>query len=449
MTLPQSIHFIGAAGIGMQGLACLCLSAGMRVSGSDQCVSSPAMTQLHQKGMAIIDEKDSLGSADPNIVVYSTAVRPDHHQRQWALQRQRLWHRSECLAFFFHQHERRVAVAGTHGKTTISSWVAFVLKTLQGAGCCVGGYVQPLDLSAWPCSEGSTFVIEADESDGSLDKYQPTTLVVSNLEADHLDYWRSPERLFDFVKAYIKQAPEAIICADDPLLSSWGLPATYYGFSDQSDLCITRFVPHSLGSTLDLRWKGKSIGTFTTSLWGRHNALNAAAVLAVALKHGCDLEQLRLTLPLFKGAKRRLENLGSFHGMICYDDYAHHPSEVIATLEAVRNALGPHVRIRVIFQPHRATRLQSCLQEFCNSFFHADELWICPLYLAGEAPIENVNSMALAAALMSKPSKLSIKLLDNLPHALDELRKSPFEGVCITMGAGDITWLLRELVVKR
>jgi UDP-N-acetylmuramate--alanine ligase len=439
----KSLHFIGACGIGMQGLVRLSLQKGFTVSGSDRKNNQFLMNELVQLGMSVISEEENLDHLNPDIVVYSSAININHPQYQWASLRKKLWHRSQCLAFYFHQYLVKIAVTGTHGKTTVSSWLAYLLFHLKNAGCCVGGYIEPIGLTAWSGQE--YFIIEADESDGSLDQYKSDYLVITNLEADHLDFWQNSENLFSFMRQYSQNAPQCILCLDDPQLSSWDFPAITYGFHPQADLRVLHYRSFLEGSQFEVTWYGQSIGLFETSLWGHHNILNAAAVITVALMLKCEVSEIQLFLKGFQGARRRLERVGKFNQMQLYDDYAHHPNEVASTLKAVREALGDVV-LRVIFQPHRASRLKFCMDEFINSFALADQLWICPVYLAGESPIEGASHSDLVNGMKIKYPLALIREFDSLNEVVQALRLDPSCDLCLTMGAGDVTEVTRRLL---
>lgn len=445
MSLNPPVHFIGVSGIGMRGVAKLCLQKGWKVSGSDSKFDPEAEKDLTTRGMLVIPEKDDLSTRHLGAVVYSSGVRPGHIQRSFAESHGILWHRSQCLAHFFHERKKRIAVTGTHGKTTTSSWLAHVLNRAFGAGFCVGGVVNTMKTTA-ELGIGDLFVIEADESDGSMVNYKPTHLIITNLEADHLDYWRSMERLKEGMQQYAQVADEVILCCDDPILKTWKQKAILYGFDERAHLRITNFTSDEQGSTISLGWLGTDLGAFRTRMWGRHNAQNLAAVVALCLRLQMNVETIRELVATFQGAKRRLEYLGSYQGVSWYDDYGHHPTEIHSTMLAVRGAVGSSRKIRLIFQPHRATRLRDLMQEFSVCFDYVDELWLLPLYLAGEDPLEGIDSVHLAENIKRLAPEVKLRLFESFDEAeLAAKNESSGVHICVTMGAGDITQLGRRL----
>lgn len=456
MEKRPSVHLIGFAGIGMRGITRLFLQAGWRVSGSERMTHPEVENEFKAMGFEVVDESESLDSRSPDFVVYSTAVDEDHPQRSWSSKRvltysenslykdffnKPLVHRSQALAYFFHKSPKRVAVAGCHGKTTCSSWLSYILGNAKDASYCVGGIVKGLEKTA-NLDEGDTFVIEADESDGSMVAYKSTHLLITNLDEDHMSYWNKAENLFQAMYDFAKSADQLILCRDDVRLKEWPLKAITYGFSSDADMKITSFQSHEGGSDIALEFKGRSLGIFHSKLLGAHNAVNLAGVISTLIALKEDFQALRPWIESFDGPKRRLERLGKSGNVIWYDDYAHHPVEIQATLKALKEAM-PTKRIRVIFQPHRATRLRDFFDEFALSFKDVDELWIPPVYLAGESPIEGFDTKALAKKIQEKTKKTprAFTSLEELKNAVNSDMSCD---ICLTMGAGDITYLGRR-----
>jgi UDP-N-acetylmuramate--alanine ligase len=446
------VHFIGAAGIGMRGLVRLCLQKGWKVTGSDNPQALSSLSALTEMGFEFVPEDQDLEALDPQFVVYSSAIAPSHPQRVWAESKERLWHRAQFLASFFNQAYSRIAVTGTHGKTTVSSWLAHVLGQICGSSYCVGGIVRSTGLTAnlGTCNE---WVIEADESDGSLKYYEPTCAVITNINDDHLNHWKTIEALEQFMLEYAKKSTVSVICQDDARMALWPIEALRYGFAASSDLRIESFKLGEKGIEAVLSYKGQKLGSFTSLLMGRHNVQNMAAVVGVCLAIGMSADEIRKAVASFNGAGRRLEFVGEVQGIKYFDDYAVHPTEVETTIEALRSMLKSGEKLRLIFQPHRTTRLESLMDHLAKSFYGVDELWLCPLYLAAEAAKEGVNSESLAKRIgefyPSKTMRL-FKSLDEVHEALkaDLLTKTSVS-VCSTMGAGNVTQVARAWVLGK
>lgn len=447
MQRSGKIHFIGAGGIGMRGLVKLCLLKGWKVSASERKLHPELEKELLGLGLEILSEQENLADHGVSCVVYSTAVSRDHPQRKWANEKGLLMHRSECLAQLFHDNHERIAVAGSHGKTTCSSWLAYTLYRLKGSGFCVGGIVSSLESTA-DLGKGESFVIEADESDGSFINYDPTHLLVTNLDVDHMDHWKTAEALFAGMQAFSSKAKNLVICSDDNRLKAWNLPALRYGFEPDAQLRIERFTSNEKGSEITLSLEKHTLGTFNSKLWGKHNALNLAGVVGVCLSLGLDIETCKPFIESFEGAKRRLEFLGIQQTVAWYDDYAHHPNEIQATLKAIRDAIGSSKQLRVIFQPHRPSRLRDLLEEFANSFYDASDLWLVPLYLSNEMPIEGIHSDLLKKRIEQTTPEVKLRLFSSLDEAQETAKKDLSTDFCLTMGAGDITYLGRAILEK-
>ena len=447
------VHFIGAAGIGMRGLVRLCLQNGWRVSGSDNPQALYSLSTLREMGLEIVSEDQDLDYFDPEWVVYSTAIAPIHKQRVWAEQKGRLWHRAQFLAKLFNQANNRIAVTGSHGKTTVSSWLAHILSQVHSASYCVGGVIRSTGLTA-DLGSSDEWVIEADESDGSLKYYDPTCVVITNIDNDHLNHWKTVDALELFMLEYAQKSTSSVICQDDARMAAWPIQALRYGFSASSDLKIESVEFIEKGIEAVLSYKGDSLGCFNSQLIGRHNVQNLAAVVGVCISLGMSANEFRAPLASFEGAGRRLECIGEMEGIKYFDDYAVHPTEVEATIEALRSMLKSQERLRVIFQPHRTTRLQSLMDDLAKCFHGVDELWLCPLYLAGEEAKEGINSKALSEHFHKLyPNKIMriFHTLDEIYVALEEeslLKKAPVT-FCSTMGAGNVTEIARKWVLLR
>jgi UDP-N-acetylmuramate--alanine ligase len=443
----SKLHFIGVAGIGMRGLARLCLKKGWQVTGSDDAASQKVLGPLIEMGLQNLPENHALDEMNPDWVIYSSAIAPTHPQRSWADAQGKLLHRSQLLASFFNQADHRVAVTGSHGKTTVSSWASHVLHLKHAASYCVGGIIQSLGLSA-DLASNHEWVIEADESDASLKNYEPSCVVITNINNDHLNTWETVDALEKFMLAYAKAARSPIICQDDPRMARWPICALRYGFDPASDLRLVDFHTSEEGLEAHLIYRGDDLGLFKSRLIGRHNAQNMAAVVAVCLSLGMSVSDIKPVIASFKGAGRRLEALGELAGVQFYDDYAVHPTEIETSIGALKNLLKAQEKLRVIFQPHRSSRLKDLMVSIAQSLKGADELWICPLYLAGEPEIEGINSQALTKLIQEFYPDKPLRLFDSLEKVQEALREetdsSAKPRICATMGAGSVTNMARQ-----
>lgn len=403
-------HFIGAKGIGMSALMHILKEKGYPVSGSDKGThSAKNITPLMR-------------------VAYSTAISPTNPEYLKA--KDRLLHRSDLLAELL--TGKPLLVAGAHGKTTTSGLLAW---TLLYAGkdptYAIGGILSNLNKNGGYGS-GEYSVAEADESDGSFLKYAPYSAIITNVEAEHLDYWKTEERLLDGYQQFISHVKhEVIYSADDPYLSVWRPPGISYGFSPHADeqiLSCHQEKGHLVFSTTHYT-------AIEIPLIGAHNAMNALAVFLLARSIGLEEALIRAAFLSFKGMGRRLEYRGSYQGVPLYDDYGHHPTEILTTLKAFKKE-WPNHRVILVFQPHRYTRTRDCFDLFSAAFLPADQLILTDIYAAGEAPIPGVTIEALLATC--SPSATYIPR----PQLVEHLRTTLAPGdVLLTMGAGDITRL--------
>ncbi|MCK9431728.1 MAG: UDP-N-acetylmuramate--L-alanine ligase [Candidatus Omnitrophica bacterium] len=440
--MKKTYHFIGIGGIGMSGIAHLMLESGYRVSGSD-LKETPALRRLEEKGARIF-----LGHREENVsgqdaVVYSSAISGGNPE----LLRARslgipLIKRAEALAELM-KEKTAITVAGSHGKTTTTSLVSFMLLE---AGLCptaaIGGILK--NISANAClGKGEFFVAEADESDGSFLSYRPKYSIITNIDREHLDYYRDFEHELETFSCFLRRtSPEGCVfaCADDPHLA--GLLKDYrgrrllFGLNKEADIYADNIVFEGLLSEFDCHLKGRELGRFRLALGGRHNISNSLAVIALGLELGISPEDIRRSLRDYKGAGRRLEVKFRDSRYMVIDDYAHHPSEIKATLAAAEN-LKAKRRI-VIFQPHRYSRTRLLLDDFAGSFPAADYLVVTDIYAASEEPIEGVNSLSLRDKIKEcYPDKKVIYLPKEeiVPHLLGMLREGD---LIMVLGAGDI-----------
>lgn len=440
--MKEYYHFIGIGGIGMSGVARLMLKAGFAVSGSD--LKENRITQELQKlGAKIFIGHKVQNISGQSAVVYSSAIKADNCElRQARILNIPLLKRAQALALLM-RNKTAIAIAGSHGKTTTTSLIAYLLLEAQlNPTVAIGGILKNIDTNAC-LGSGEFFVAEADESDGSFLYYQPKYSIITNIDREHLDYYGSFDKELAAFKdfAYRTQQGGCVFaCADDAnlkqLLADFRQKVIYFGLNEPADICAENIVLNGLSSDFDCWVKDKLIGRFHLALGGRHNISNSLGVIGLALELGIDLSLIRKALEGYKGAGRRLEIKLQNDKYLVMDDYAHHPSEIKATLETLAN-LKTKRRI-VVFQPHRYSRTQLLLNDFAASFARADYLIITDIYAASEQPIEGVNALNLVNKIKKlDPDKKVIYLPkeDILAHILSFVSNGD---LVITLGAGDI-----------
>lgn len=444
----KQIHFIGIGGIGMSALAHILADKGINVSGSD-ISSSYVLDGLKKKGVKI-----AIGHSEENVhgattVVYSTDVAMQNPECKEALRQGiRLIHRSHLLAEMLNG-QTSLLVAGTHGKTTTSSLLAHVLHEAGfQPSFAIGGIVSSLGTNG-AGGKGPFFVAEADESDGSFLKYMPFGAIITNVDNDHMEYWKSDDELLKAFKQFADQVTSKenlFWCKDDDLLNSLKLDGYSYGFSEEADLWIQNYSQKGWVNLFDFTFQGVSYQEVEIPLVGAHNVLNAAAVFGTALQIGIPEEALRSAFKSFRGVGRRAEKKGEAAGITFYDDYAHHPTEIIATLRAMKAAVGSK-RLVAVFQPHRYTRVRDCMEQFPQVFDAADVVVVTDIFSAREEPIPHITAETLFKKIQHKSAAEVLfasrsELTDFLFHFLKP------EDVLVTMGAGDVTKIGPEILAR-
>lgn len=448
-------HFIGIGGIGMSGIARYLLSQGENISGSDS-KESQTVTDLRSLGCEIFLGHKSENVHSATEVVTSTAIRPDNPE---VMEAKRLGipviHRSKKLAQLVNAH-RGITIAGTHGKTTTSSMVAtMMLHCGLPPSYVIGGIVKSFDDNA---GKGDTewFVIEADESDGSLIEYQPEIAVLTNIEMDHQDFYRDTVHLHETFAEHVQNVrPNGLIvyCSDDPgVLRLVGHSAgserlfLSYGLREGADIKAENIVFDGLGSTFEVVTSKGILGSVTLQVPGRHNIQNSLAAITIGLHLGLSIEEISRGLYEFRGVQRRFEILSKTDNCTVVDDYAHHPSEILATLSAARQSHKD--RIVTIFQPHRFSRTKSLAADFGKAFSNADKVIIIDIYGAGEDPIPQVNS-ALIVDHIQQNNHPDVQYIPDLASA-EELVASDIQpnDLVITLGAGDV-WKIAHNLSRR
>ncbi|MGH7724318.1 MAG: UDP-N-acetylmuramate--L-alanine ligase [Candidatus Eiseniibacteriota bacterium] len=445
----RRIHFIGIGGSGMSGLAEVLLTMGYTVSGSD-LKTGEVTDRLVEAGGRVFAGHHERNVEGANIVVYSSAVRADNPELRAAIARGLpVIPRAEMLAELMRM-KYGVAVAGAHGKTTTTSMVGAVL--LEGGldpTIVVGGRVHALGTNA-RLGHGQFLVAEADESDGSFVRLSPAIGVITNLDREHLDHYGTIAGLESAFLEFAERIPFyglVVLCADDPALAVL-MPrisrrvATYGIERGGVRAKNLELMPH--GSRFTVEASERVLGEIEVPVVGRHNVLNALAAVTVGIELEIPFAHVALSLSRFEGVGRRFESKGEAADVLVVDDYAHHPTEIIATLSAARQLGRP--RIVVVFQPHRYSRTRALAADFGAAFDAADHVLVTDIYPAGETPIEGVSAELIVGAARSHGHR-NVVYAGDLSRAEALLRElvRPHDLV-LTLGAGDITKLGDRIV---
>ena len=444
-----TIHFVGIGGIGMSGIAEVMHNLGYTVQGSD-IAEGYVVEGLRARGIKVMIGHKTENLGDAAVVVTSTAVKRDNPEVVAALEhRVPVVRRAEMLAELM-RLKRTVAVAGTHGKTTTTSLVAALLDA-GGVDPTVinGGIINSYGSNA-RLGESEWMVVEADESDGSFLRLDGTIAVVTNIDPEHLDHYGSFDAIKDAFVEFIENVPFygcAVLCIDHPEVQAV-IPkvrdrrVVTYGFSAQADVRGENVTPIPGGNRFDvvIRQRDGSqrrIDGIELPMPGRHNVQNALAAVGVAVEMGCADSVIQTGFAKFGGVKRRFTKVGEIDGVTIIDDYGHHPVEIRAVLAAARE--GVQNRVIAVVQPHRFTRLRDHLAEFQAAFNDADIVYAAPVYAAGEAPIEGIDSAALVEGIKARGHR-SAHLIASADALAAELANVAQPGdMVVCLGAGDIT----------
>lgn len=438
----KHIHFVGIGGIGMSGIAEVLINLGFKVSGSD--LSETAITSnLASLGASVKKGHEASNIEGADVVVVSSAIKATNPEVVAAHEAGiPVIPRSDMLGELMRMRTG-IAIAGAHGKTTTTSLAAVVLQ--EGGldpTVVVGGKIKSLDTNA-RLGEGKFLVAEVDESDGNFVRLTPTIALITNIDAEHLDFYGSLDKIHEAFVSFARQVPfdgAVICCIDDPnvraVVSRLDRRIITYGFSSEADIRgeIKAYGPD--GTTFTFAVRGEEMGECFLRLPGRHNVLNALGVCALADELGIGVEDLKRGFNDFKGVGRRFELKGEAGGVLVMDDYGHHPTEVKAAVETARRSYDR--RIVVVFQPHRFTRTRDLHERFSDCFLEADEVFITGIYAAGERSIPGVTAeMVYRSALRG-----GVKRITYLPE-WHHLREAVFGSLksgdlLLTLGAGDI-----------
>ena len=435
----------------MSGIAELLLNLGYKVSGSD--TSSSDLTRRLEslggilfeghseeqiKGADVVVTSSAIGSENPEVVAADQASIP-------------VIPRAEMLAELM-RLKYSIAVAGAHGKTSTTSIIASVLdKGELDPTVVIGGKLKSIGSNAL-LGEGDYIVAEADESDGSFLKMSPTIAVVTNIDREHLDYYRDLDHIKDVFLSFIDRIPFygiAVLCLDDEavqdLIPNIHKRFTTYGMSTQADFQAKDIVFEGQKSRFRVYHLGKELGEITLNLPGEHNVYNSLASIAVGTELDIPFDVIKSALQTVEGVQRRLEIKGETKGVVIIDDYGHHPTEIKITLEAVRQS-WPERRIVAVFQPHRYSRAHALFDDFTRSFYQSDLVIVLPIYSAGEEKIEGVTGRALFDGIRSHGHR-NVVYAEGFEAAVLHLKEVlAFGDILLTLGAGDV-WKLGEKVL--
>ena len=449
----QHVHFVGIGGSGMSGIAEVLLNLGYRVSGSD-LKRSPLTDRLAALGARIAEGHAAEHVGDAHVVVLSAAVSRTNPELVEARRRGiPVIPRAEMLAELM-RLKYGIAVAGSHGKTTTTSMLALALdRGGLDPTVVVGGRLGVLGSGA-RLGRGDFMVAEADESDRSFLKLTPTIAVVTNIDREHLDAYRDLADIQDAFVGFLNKVPfygACVVCLDDApvqdVLPRIERRVVSYGLTPQARVSARELELGPGGSRYAATLDGVTLGTVTLAVPGAHNVANSLAALAVALDIGVAFEPIRAALESFTGVDRRFQVRGEAGGVLVVDDYGHHPTEIRATLEALRRRAGPR-RTLVLFQPHRYTRTRALWDEFCKAFHQADVLLLTDVYAASEEAIPGISSEGLAAAIAQRGHR-QVVYAGDLEAASDKLAQEAREGdVVLTLGAGSV-WTAGEDLLRR
>lgn len=462
MRRVRRIHFVGIGGAGMAGIAEVLVNQGYQVSGSD--IADNANTaRLRKLGAAVEIGHDAAHVATASVVVVSTAIHPENPELVAAQELLiPIVRRAEMLAELM-RFRHGVAVAGTHGKTTTTSLIASIFAEAgSDPTFVIGGLLNSAGSNA-RLGNSKYLIAEADESDASFLHLQPMVAVVTNIEADHMDTYQGDfNRVQDTFVEFLHNLPFyglAVMCTDDPVIESLlgrvGRQITTYGFNEHADVRATQYTQTGHQSSFTVVRRGLPPLAIRLNLPGRHNVLNALAAIAVASDEGLEDEAIVKALASFQGIGRRFQQYGSFPcddgDVLLVDDYGHHPSEVAATIAAVR-AGWPDRRLVLCFQPHRYSRTRDLYEDFVEVLNEADEVLLLEVYSAGEEVIQNADSRSLCRSLRQrgKLEPLYVKGPEQLPEILAEVIQPG--DLVLTQGAGNVGGIakrLHELALNR
>ncbi|HIK08215.1 MAG TPA: UDP-N-acetylmuramate--L-alanine ligase [Trichormus sp. M33_DOE_039] len=466
----RPFHFIGIGGIGMSALAYVLAKRQLPVSGSDlrpnhitrklEAIGTHIFSRQEASNLEFFRPEDGVNEVEfnssvqvPSInsnlpqVICSTAINANNLEYKAALELGcPIWHRSDVLAALIAEYHS-IAVAGTHGKTTTSSMIGYMLlEAGLDPTIIVGGEVNAWEGNA-RLGQSRYLVAEADESDGSLIKHAPEIGIITNIELDHPDHYETLEEVVDTFQTFAQGCKTLVGSVDCATVRDRLKPTISYSLHPETnaDYTVTNIDYHANGTTALVWEKGKALGLLTLRLLGRHNLSNALAAVAVGRILGLQFGAIAKGIATFEGARRRFEFRGEVDGITFIDDYAHHPSEIRATLAAARLQARPGQRVVAIFQPHRYSRTLTFLEEFAESFSHADLVVLTDIYSAGEPNLGQISGEQLAEAVAKEHPQVVYQ--PTLPAVNEFLLQTLRPGdLALFLGAGNLNQAIPEII---
>jgi len=442
------VHFVGIGGSGMSGIARIMASRGTQVSGSDLNDSS-TLNGLRSLGCKIHIGHNHENVSDADLVIISSAIPANNPEVEAARNKGiPILERAAALAELM-IGTRSVAVAGTHGKTTTTSMLTVALQHSGfDPSFAIGATVSNSGTNAHHGS-GNTFIVEADESDGSFTAYKPLGAIVTNIELDHVDNFATLaqiDQIFEDFVATIRPDGFLVLCVDDPgadrlmervKKKGSAISISTYGIDRDADLHLDRIYLQPKSAEARVSYKGRVLGQLELAITGRHNLLNAAAALLAGLELGANANDLIKGLSLFSGARRRFEVKGVSRGITVIDDYGHHPTEIKATLESAR-IYAQSGRVLTVFQPHRYSRTQVFASEFAKALSASDYTYLLEIYPASEKEIPGVSSLLISKEMETANHSYQ----PSMPEVVEAVAKMAKSGdLILTLGAGDVSSL--------
>ncbi|RAP35585.1 UDP-N-acetylmuramate--L-alanine ligase [Candidatus Marinamargulisbacteria bacterium SCGC AAA071-K20] len=449
----QTVHFSGIGGSGMSALARLLLKMGYMVSGSDISDNS-FIQELRQLGATVFIKQTASNLNNAHILITSTAIKADNPEVKAAKEKSiPIYHRADCLSWIMDQFKTSIAVTGTHGKTTTSSLLARAYSfTEKQPSFAIGSVLNDFNVNAM-LGDSDLFIAEADESDGSFLCLHPTHAIISNLEEDHMDYFKSFESLMDhfhrFVDDVTKRGGKLFLNADDKNLITVSKKANsdnieWFGIDSPAKYQARSTLFSTEGSAFNFFVNGKMLARIQLKLYGTHHVYNALSVAALMHSEGISVDIIKEGLEAFSGVKRRFEFIGEHDGIQVYDDYGHHPTEIITTLEGIKKSSGK--RLICIFQPHRYSRTHYLLDKFTKVFDSADTVIITDIYSAQEQNIFGVSSESLVNNLKDHKHP-NVSYIEDKDSISSYLAPKLSDGdLVVTMGAGDVHQVSKTLL---
>ncbi|MBF0479586.1 MAG: UDP-N-acetylmuramate--L-alanine ligase [Candidatus Omnitrophica bacterium] len=452
--MKQHYHLVGVGGIGMGGLAGLLLAAGYKVTGSD-VKENDMIVMLRKQGAEITIGHQASHVGNPDFVAVSTAIKADNPEIVVAREKNiPVLRRAQLLAQLMKDY-KNIAVTGAHGKTTTSSMILHTLQVnnLSPTGA-IGGIVRTLSTNI-ALGEGNYFVAEVDDSDGTHLFFHPDYSVITNMDREHMDFYRDLDHIGELYQQYLEQTSKQgmiFLCGDDANLMAIakksGRSFVTFGLNKENLIHPENVWINKLQSQFDCVLDNEVLGQVILNVPGRHNIINALACMAVCLEIGIKFDDIVKALESFRGVERRFQLIGEKNGITVYDDYAHHPTEIKATCQVASSLKGEKIqRVVAVFQPHRYTRLKHLWNEFLTCFEGCDVLLVTDVYAASEQPIEGIRAEVFVDS-MKKITKNEVIYVnrDKLLECILGLARPG--DLVLTLGAGDITKLGKEVLAK-